>query len=55
MFSANESLEDVSTRNLVYMTVPYIFAEILMGARTFERDERMKNLKQAQVRKEQKI
>lgn len=50
IFSENEALEDASTRNLIYMTVPFVFAEVLMNARILDRDERMKNLKQAQVR-----
>ncbi|KAF9246397.1 TAP42-like protein [Melanogaster broomeanus] len=48
LFSPNETLEDISTRDLVYLSVPYIRAEVQNRLRTTDRDERMTNLMQIQ-------
>jgi hypothetical protein len=49
LFSPNETLEDISTRDLVYISIPYIRAEVQNRVRTTHRDERMSNLTQVQV------
>lgn len=41
LFSPNESLDDISTRDLVYLTLPYVFAEVENRVRTMERMDRM--------------
>lgn len=51
LFSPNESLEDISTRDLVYLLVPYVYAEVQGRIRTTDRDQRMVSLNQAQVRR----
>ncbi|KAF8236299.1 serine/threonine protein phosphatase PP2A-associated protein [Tricholoma matsutake] len=48
LFSPNEVLEDISTRDLVYLFVPYVCAEIRGRVRTTEREERMVSLDQTQ-------
>ncbi|KIJ17018.1 hypothetical protein PAXINDRAFT_176132 [Paxillus involutus ATCC 200175] len=48
LFSPNETLEDISTRDLVYISIPYIRAEVQNRVRTTHRDERMSNLTQVQ-------
>ncbi|KAE9409740.1 TAP42-like protein [Gymnopus androsaceus JB14] len=47
LFSSNETLEDVSTRDLIYLLVPYVFAQVQDRVRTVERDERMGSLMQS--------
>ncbi|KAF8643856.1 hypothetical protein AX16_008873 [Volvariella volvacea WC 439] len=53
LFSPNETLEDISTRNLVYLTVPYVMAELQDRVTTTKRSlrkviiERCKNLYQS--------
>ena len=49
LFSYNEVLEDISTRNLVYLFVRYVLAEVQNRARITDMDERMTILKQTQV------
>ncbi|KAF8891249.1 TAP42-like protein [Infundibulicybe gibba] len=44
LFSANEHLEDISTRDLVYLLVPYVVAEVQGRLRTNERVERLRSL-----------
>ena len=41
LFSPNERLDDISTRDLVYLTLPYVFAEVENRVRTTERMDRM--------------
>ncbi|KAH8099537.1 serine/threonine protein phosphatase PP2A-associated protein [Cristinia sonorae] len=41
LFSSNESLEDIATKDLVYLFVPFVWAEVQNRARTVDRDERM--------------
>ncbi|KAJ3507269.1 hypothetical protein NLJ89_g6400 [Agrocybe chaxingu] len=48
MFSSNETLDDISTRDLVYLTIPYVFAEVQGRVRTTERIDRLKSLIQAE-------
>lgn len=50
LFSPNETLEDISTRDLVYLFVPYVLSEMQGRLKTVEREERMASLKQAEVR-----
>ncbi|KIJ69118.1 hypothetical protein HYDPIDRAFT_23975 [Hydnomerulius pinastri MD-312] len=47
LFSANETLEDIATRDLVYLSVPFILAEVQNRVKT-DRDERVNNLSQTQ-------
>lgn len=49
LFSPNEVLEDISTRNLVYLFARYVLAEVQNRARMTDMDERMTILKQTQV------
>lgn len=49
LFSPNETLEDISTKDLVYLLVPYVCAEVRGRIRTTERQERISVLKQTQV------
>jgi hypothetical protein len=49
LFSSNEILEDISTRNLVYLFARYVLAEVQNRMKTTDRDERMTVLKQTQV------
>ncbi|KAF5373588.1 hypothetical protein D9758_000807 [Tetrapyrgos nigripes] len=48
LFSPNETLEDISTRDLAYLLVPYVMAEVQGRVRTTERDERQASLEQSQ-------
>ena len=50
LFSPNESLEDISTRDLIYLLVPYVSAEAQERVMTPERSERIVSLNQSQVR-----
>lgn len=50
IFSSNETVDDISTRDLVYLTVPYVFAEIQNRVRTESREHRVNSLIQIQVR-----
>lgn len=49
MFSPNETLEDIATRDLVYLLIPYVTSEVRGRVRTTEREERMVSLGQTQV------
>lgn len=49
LFSPNETIEDISTRDLIYLLVPYVYAQVIERIRTTERDERLASLAQAQV------
>lgn len=51
LFSANETLEDISTRNLVYLLVPFTVAELEGRSRASDRDARFKKLLDAEVRR----
>ena len=50
LFSPNETLDDISTQDLVYLFLPYVSAEIESRARAIERDERLSRLGEAKVR-----
>ncbi|TCD67275.1 hypothetical protein EIP91_000297 [Steccherinum ochraceum] len=41
LFSPNESLEDIATKDLVYLFVPFAWAEVQNRVRTTDRDDRM--------------
>lgn len=47
LFSPNETLDDISTQDLVYLFLPYVSAEIESRARAVERDERLSRLGEA--------
>ncbi|KAG1728640.1 TAP42-like protein [Suillus paluster] len=49
LFSSNEVLEDISTRNMVYLFARYVLAEVQNRVKTTDRDERMTVLQQTQV------
>ncbi|KAF8261076.1 serine/threonine protein phosphatase PP2A-associated protein [Lactarius quietus] len=48
LFSPNETLDDISTQDLVYLFVPYVLAEIESRARATERDDRLARLREAE-------
>ncbi|KAG6906332.1 hypothetical protein DXG01_014413 [Tephrocybe rancida] len=48
LFSPNEILEDISTADLVYLLVPYVFSEVRGRVRTTDREERIVVLRQTQ-------
>ncbi|KAI0042691.1 TAP42-like protein [Auriscalpium vulgare] len=48
LFSPNESLEDISSRDLVYLLVPFALAEIEQHTRATERDARLTHLREAE-------
>jgi hypothetical protein len=50
LFSPNETLDDISTQDLVYLFLPYVSAEIESRARAIERGERLSRLGEAKVR-----
>ncbi|KAI0780558.1 serine/threonine protein phosphatase PP2A-associated protein [Trametes elegans] len=41
LFSPNEQLADITTRDLVYLLVPYVLSEVQSHARTTEREDRI--------------
>ncbi|PAV23868.1 serine threonine phosphatase pp2a-associated [Pyrrhoderma noxium] len=47
LFSPNEALDELSTRNLLYITLPFILAEVELHARSTKRDERLERLRRA--------
>ncbi len=50
IFSPNETLDDISTRDLVYLAVPYVFAEEQGRVRTINRLARLASLIEIEVR-----
>ncbi|KAG5638983.1 hypothetical protein H0H81_008203 [Sphagnurus paluster] len=48
LFSPNETVEDISTIDLIYLLVPYLLSEVHGRVRTTEREERISLLRQAQ-------
>ncbi|KAJ7735433.1 TAP42-like protein [Mycena olivaceomarginata] len=48
LFSPNEILEDISTRDLIYLLVPYALAEVQGRVRSQDNDERIVFLTQSQ-------
>jgi hypothetical protein len=55
LFSPNETLDDISDLNLVYLQVPYAFAEALGRIRTTDNDVRMAHVVQAKAALQQFI
>ncbi|KAI5117471.1 hypothetical protein M0805_007176 [Coniferiporia weirii] len=49
LFSTNESIEEVSTKDLIYMTGPSVLAEVELNARSTERQDRLARLRRAQA------
>ena len=49
VFSPNESLEDIGTRDLAYLFVPYTLSELYGRVGASEREERLQILDQGQV------
>lgn len=49
LFSPNETLPDISTRDLVYLFVPYALAEVENRARTTDTQERITRIRRAQA------
>ena len=49
LFSPNETLEDISTRNLSFLFVPYVLAEVENRVRKDGRQERMAWIRAVQV------
>ena len=50
LFSANEQLADIATRDLVYILVPYVLSEVLSRVRTTDREERIDLVSNVKVR-----
>ncbi|KDQ61168.1 hypothetical protein JAAARDRAFT_191276 [Jaapia argillacea MUCL 33604] len=48
LFSPNETVEDVSTRDLVFLFVPFVMAEVEGRVRTLEMEERLSRLLRSQ-------
>ncbi|TRM59337.1 TAP42-like protein [Schizophyllum amplum] len=48
LFSPNETIEDITTSDLVYLFVPYVVAEVLGRVKTLDREDRMRLLQQAE-------
>ncbi|KAG6853905.1 hypothetical protein C0991_012574 [Blastosporella zonata] len=48
LFSPNETLEDISTADLIYLLVPYALSEVRGRVRTTDREERIVVLRQTQ-------
>ncbi|OBZ65691.1 Methylenetetrahydrofolate reductase 2 [Grifola frondosa] len=49
LFSTNEQLSDIATRDLIYLLVPFAFAEVESRARTVDMDERLQRVVRAQT------
>lgn len=49
LFSSNETLEELSTKDLLYMTVPFIAAELEHSAISVRHADRLAQLLKAQV------
>ena len=50
LFSANEQLADIPTRDLVYILVPYVLSEVTSRIRTTDREERIDLASSVKVR-----
>jgi len=50
MFSPNDILEDIPTRDLVYLALPYVLAEVLSRVRTVDPAVRLPLLVDREVR-----
>lgn len=51
IFSPNDLLDDISTQDLLYLTVPYIFAEVQGRVNTPKRVDRLNSLVEVEVRR----
>ena len=49
LFSPNETVEDIATKDLVYLFVPFVLAEVENRARTTDPEERTIRIGRAQV------
>ena len=49
LFSANEQLADITTRDLVYILVPYVLSEVLSRVRTTDPPERLDLVNEVKV------
>ena len=49
LFSPNETLEDISTKDLVYLFVPFVAAEMRNRIRILEVTERLGNVRRVEV------
>jgi immunoglobulin-binding protein 1 len=49
LFSPNESFDEISIRNAVYMLVPYCVGDIQLRARTLEPEDRVEVITKAMV------
>lgn len=50
LFSPNETVEDITTRDLIYLTLPFVLAEAQSREQLDSRSERLESLTQTQVR-----
>lgn len=50
LFSPNEVFEDISTRDIIYLFVPYVFSEVQSRLRSIGRAARMNTVVQTEVR-----
>ncbi|PPQ63051.1 hypothetical protein CVT24_005906 [Panaeolus cyanescens] len=48
IFSPNETLEDISTRDLIYLSAPYVYSEVQGRLKTIDRISRLQSLLEAQ-------
>ena len=49
LFSPNETLHDITTRDLVYLFVPYVLSEVENRVRTTDPRDRLERIGRAQV------
>ena len=49
LFSPNDALEDISTKDLIYLLVPFVSAEVKGRLKTVDREERISVLRETQV------
>ena len=50
LFSPNETVEDITTRDLIYLTLPFVLAEAQSRQQLDTQPERLESLTQTQVR-----
>jgi hypothetical protein len=50
LFSPNETVEDVTTHDLIYLALPFVLAEAQSRQQLDTRSERLESLAQTQVR-----
>ncbi|KAK1236400.1 Type 2A phosphatase-associated protein 42 [Marasmius sp. AFHP31] len=48
LFSPNETLGDISTRDLIYLLVPFVLSEVQGRVKTTEREDRLESLEKSQ-------